>query len=217
MDLCASRSCSDGHGGGPAVGTELVAGVWYCRQHAPAAKAVIAKRRDHGFGRCARSGCARPAASAGGECIECRAGVRAASGECADTTGRGGHPYDPKPAALYLVVGSNSLVKPGKAVRWSVGTRIGKAAARIRELGGTSRDWRMLLAEGEPMGWGEAERIEHTMAGRFAHNVGAAAAPIGKEWFLVQGDHDWASEFERAVHEALEFIGLERSVAGTVH
>lgn len=216
MELCASQSCSDGPSGEPAVGTDLVAGLLYCPHHAPAAKALIAKRRDLGLGRCARLGCTRPASSAGGECIECRAGVRAASGEHADTTGRGGHPYDPKPAALYLVVGSNLLMKPGKAVRWSVGTRINTAAARIREHGGTSRDWRMHLAEGELMGWGETERIEHTMAGRLAHNVGAKAAPIGKEWFHVQGEHDWPSEFERAVHEALEFIGLERSVAGTV-
>jgi hypothetical protein len=151
-----------------------------------------------------------------GDCVECRAGERASTGERLDTTGRGGHPYDPKPAALYLVVGSNGLLKPGKAVRWSVAGRIGVAVARIRELGATSQDWRMLLADGEPMGWGEAERIEHTMAGRLARNVGAVAEPIGKEWLRYEGDHDWPEAFAHATHEALEFIGLNRAIAGPV-
>jgi len=67
------------------------------------------------------------------------------------------------------------------------------------------------------MGWGEAERIEHTMAGRLAHNVGAVAEPIGKEWLRCEEERDWPDEFARATLEALEFIGLNRDVAGPVH
>lgn len=59
-----------------------VAGERFLRRLPPytaaAEKAVATKRLDKGFGGCSRPGCARPAAELNGECVEHRAGTRAA-------------------------------------------------------------------------------------------------------------------------------------------
>jgi hypothetical protein len=62
-----------------------------------------------------------------------------------------------------------------------------------------------------------SERVEHSAAGRLAHNIGAApvAHTMGKEWLRheTMSDVDWYAEFHRAVRETLVFFGHDAANA----
>ena len=108
--------CTKGPDGLAAPGLERFEGLWYCKAHLPAAKAVVSKRRDRGFGSCSISGCDRPAAETGGKCTEHRAGERAAGAPVviiSDGSGRGDPAYAPKPAVIYIAVFPDSGVLKG--------------------------------------------------------------------------------------------------------
>jgi len=225
-------NCSKGLGGGPAEAVEQVDGRWYCRGHVGAAKAVLSKRRDRGFGNCNFPGCTRPAVEREGKCSEHRAGERAASGTpiiVDDSSGKGDHAYAPKLAEIYLALFPDfGLLKVGKATPWTVGSRVRDAAdkLRIRQAdGGVERPitceavaWAIRLFGDENVLWAVSERIEHAAAARLAHNVGATSVPQaeGKEWLRRDpiGGVDWPIEFHRAVCETLAFFGHDEGDAG---
>lgn len=225
--------CSKGRDGGPDRGVELVGDRWFCRGHAPAAKAVASKRRDHGYGQCSVSGCDRPAAAPGGKCQEHRAGERAAGAPILvieDGSGRGDHPYAPKRAEIYVAVfPGHGVLKVGKATPWTVRNRVSAAAGklRIREAASGQQSsvavgptaWAIPLFGDSNVLWAVTERIEHAVAGRLAYNVGAASVDHneGKEWLrhdAIEGV-DWEVEFYRAACETLTFLGHRESDAGT--
>jgi hypothetical protein len=130
-----NEACAAGPGGAPAQAVAQVDGRWYCHRHLAAAKAVASKRRDRGFGSCSVSGCSRPAAERDAKCEEHRAAERAAGAPVVvvdDASGRGGHPYAPKRAVVYLVVFRElATLKVGKAAPWTVASRVTDAAAKL--------------------------------------------------------------------------------------
>ena len=219
----SEEMCHAGPRGGPAEGVEMVDGLWYCKRHRAAAKAVSTRRRDQGYGICSAPGCKRFAAEPGGRCIECRAGIRAVSSSPTDavitTNGRGDHPYAEKSATLYLVIFPQSgLIKLGKSTTWGARGRITEArrhhdespAIRERLAGrdGTSDAYKLKLADGEPMLWAESERIEHAAAGRLAvlTDARSVAYEIGKEWLEhpAISTIDWSTAFHSAVSDTLD-------------
>ena len=234
---CARRTrkgetCQAGPDGGPAEGVGTVGELPYCKDHLGAAKAVSKKRRDLGHGICSAPGCERPAAEPGGRCVECRAGIRAFSSSPSDattTTGRGGDPFAKKSAAVYLVVFSpTGLIKLGKAVPWGVGTRVNEARKRHDEnpairkrlegRNSTRNAYNLILADGDPLLWGECQQIEHAAAGRLAVITGARSSSFNLEWLEhpAVSSVDWPKQFHHAVADALEFLGRTRSDAGPV-
>lgn len=224
--------CTEGPGGGPAQAVGQVDGRWFCQRHIGAAKAVASKRSDRGFGSCGVPGCLRPAVEREGKCVEHRAGERAA-GETVvvveDGSGGGRHPYDPKPAEIYLAVFFElKRLKVGKATPRTVGSRVKDAAnkLRIRQLdNGVERPvicqptaWTVALFGGKPVSWSVSEWVEHAAAGRLADNVGATSVDRteGKEWLRHETIREicWPTEFHRAIVEALEFLGHSEAEAG---
>jgi len=230
--LCQRKlGCSKGTGGGPAVAVGSVEGRWYCAGHLPAARAVATKRKDKGFGACSIPGCSRAAAEAGGKCVEHRAGERAAGAPVQvieGKSGKGAHPYAPKPADVYLVVFPDAgLLKVGKATPWTVRSRVKAAADKLlvretdsgieRPISGERLAWAVGLFDEEPVLWAVAERVEHAAAGRLALNVGCQSVDHtkGKEWLAFEriGEVDWPAEFHLAVVETLDFLGFEATAA----
>jgi hypothetical protein len=130
------NSCAKGVDGAPARGVEQLDGRWYCHGHIGAAKAVAAKRRDHGFGTCSVAVCSRPAVESDGLCSEHRAGARAAGATMVvveDGSGKGEHAYAPKRTEIYLAVFPDlGLIKLGKATPWTVRSRVKDAADKLR-------------------------------------------------------------------------------------
>lgn len=212
---------------------ERVDGLWYCMAHLPAAKAVVSKRRDRGFGTCSVPGCDRPAAETGGKCTEHRAGERAAGAPVViinDGSGRGDHPYAPKPAVIYIAVFPDSgVLKVGKALPWTVRNRVRDATEKTRirqvdtgaEFSVTAAPvaWEVPLFDGRPLLWAIAERVEHAAAGRLAYNVGADSVDHteGKEWLRhgAISSVDWGNELHRAVRETMTFFGYIDADAGS--
>lgn len=228
----AGERCTAGPGGAPAQAVAQVDGRWYCSRHVAAAKAVASKRRDRGFGICKVEGCSRPAVELDGKCGEHRAAERAAGAPVVvvdDSSGRGGHPYAPKRAVVYLAVfGELGVLKIGKAAPWTVGSRITDATdkLRTRQADGSlerplalhRKAWFIALFGEENVLWSVSERVEHAAAGRLAHNLGATSVDHsqGKEWlsFDTTRTIDWAAEFHRAVRQTLAFLGHDEANAG---
>ncbi len=226
------EACAAGPGGAPAQAVAQVEGRWYCQRHLAAFRAVASKRRDRGFGSCSIAGCSRPAAERDGKCEEHRAGERAAGAPIVvvdAASGRGGHPYAPKRAVVYLAVFRElARLKVGKATPWTVSLRVANAAEKLwtrREDGSLGRPttlerdaWFVPLFGDENVLWSVSERVEHAAAGKLAHNVRASSVDHtqGKEW-LRHDDIaaiDWPAEFHRAVRETLVFLGHDESEAG---
>jgi len=222
--------CAKSPDGGPAQAVDQVNGRWYCKTHIGAAKAVVSKRRDRGFGTCSVPSCSRPAIAREGKCNEHRAGERASDATVVivdDGSGRGDHPYAPKRSEIYLAVFTElGILKVGKATPWTVRKRVNDAADRSRRTGnGTEQPitsepvaWAIPLFGDKTMLWAVTERVEHAAAGRLAHNVGATSVghAEGKEWLRHDGigDVDWPIEFHRAVCETLAFFGHHEADAG---
>ena len=225
-------TCAKSHDGGPAQAVDQVNGRWYCKTHIGAAKAVVSKRRDRGFGTCSVPGCSRPAVAREGKCNEHRAAERASDATVVivdDGSGRGDHPYAPKRSEIYLAVFTElGILKVGKATPWTVRERVNDAAdkSRIRQTdNGTEQPitsepvaWAIPLFGDKPVLWAVTERVEHATAGRLAHNVGAKSVghAEGKEWLRHDGigDIDWRIEFHRAVCQTLAFLGHHETDAG---
>lgn len=223
--------CNNGPEGGPAEAVEQVDGLWYCQRHVGAAKAVATKRQDRGCGICNVPGCARPAVEHDGKCTEHRAGERATRDKVVilDDAGRGGHPYAPKSAVLYLALFPEAgVLKVGKAAPWTVRSRVRDAADKVRirypdsgverPLTSEPHAWSIALFGGDNVLWALSERIEHAAAGRLAHNVGASPVDHtgGKEWLSHDriGQVDWPTAFHRAVCDTLAFFGQDEAHAG---
>lgn len=192
---------------------------------------MASKRRDRGFGSCGVPGCLRPAVEREGKCDEHRAGERAAGATVVvveDGSGRRNHPYDPKPAEIYLAVFFElERLKVGKATPGTVGLRVRDAAnkLRLRQADGVERPttceptaWTVALFGGKPVLWSESEWVEHAAAGRLADNVGAKSVDRteGKEWLRHETirEIDWRTEFHRAIRDTLEFLGHKEAEAG---
>jgi len=166
-----------------------------------------------------------------GKCEEHRAAERAAGAPVVviDDSGRGGHPYAPKRAVVYLAVFVEfGFIKVGKATPWTVGSRVAAAADKLwipqaddtseRPIIRNREAWFVQLFGEENVLWSVSERVEHAAAGRLAHNVRAApvAHTQGKEWLKHDdiGAIDWPDEFHRAVRQTLTFLGHDQANAG---